>query len=80
MENFYKITKEQAELIGKIQYGKWEMFDPFVGDQKDGYYLVDEKMYLLLKERPEFQKIDFTKQAKLEKSSIDLKTVSLTKP
>ena len=35
MENFYKITKEQAELIGKIQYGKWEMFDPFVGDQKE---------------------------------------------
>lgn len=78
--SFYKITKEQAQLIGKFEYEKWQMFDPFVGEQKDGTYLVDEKMYQLLKERSEFKKLDFTKQAFITKQSVDLKPATLTKP
>lgn len=29
MENFYKITKAEAELIGKFEYAPNQIFDPF---------------------------------------------------
>lgn len=77
MENFYKITKEQADLIGKITYAKNQMFDPYCGETEDGYYLVSETMYQMLKDRSEFTKVDFTKQTKLEKSLITLKTINI---
>ena len=73
MENYYKITKEQAYLMGKLSYEKNKEFNPYVGEQKDGSFLVSERMYILLKERSEFKKIDFTKQIVLSKAAIDLK-------
>ena len=71
MENFYKITKAQASLLGKIDYAKNERFDPFVNEQKDGTYLVSEKMVLLLKET--LSKVDFTKRPKITEAEKDTK-------
>lgn len=73
MENFYKISKEQADLLGKIEYAKNQMFDPYCGETKDHHYLVSEEMYLMLKERTEFSKVDFKKKTKIKKSDIELK-------
>jgi hypothetical protein len=73
MEKYYKITKEQADLLGKIMYAKNQMFDPYCGETKDHNYLVSEEMYLTLKERTEFSKVDFTKKSKINKSDIELK-------
>ena len=61
MESFYKISPGQATLISKFIYAPNQMIDPFVGEQKDGTYLVSEKMYKLLNQNPNFQKVDFTK-------------------
>ena len=71
MENFYKITKAQASTLGKIMYAKNHQFDPFVSEQKDGTYLVSEKMVLLLKTT--LSKVDFTKRPKITKEQIDAK-------
>lgn len=73
----YKITKKQAEAIGKITYSENQAFDPFVNEQKDGYYLVSETMFNLLKTRAEFNAIDFTKLTKITEAQIDSKTTLL---
>ncbi len=73
METFYKISKENAELIGRFMYDQHKMFDPFVNEQKDGTYLVSSDMYELLKQRAEIIKVDFTKLALIDKLAIDSK-------
>ena len=60
MENFYKITKAEAELIGKFEYAPNQICDPFCGEQMDGNYLVSEAVYKLLKDRAEFKKVNFS--------------------
>lgn len=70
--NYYKITKQQATLIGKIMYAKNKQFDPFVNEQKDGTYLVGEDMYALLKSQLDV-KVDFSKRPKITKVEIDSK-------
>lgn len=77
MEKYYKITKEQAALIGKFEYATNQAIDPFVGEQKDGNYLVSEFMYELLKERSEIKKVDFTKCEKITKEELDTKETIL---
>lgn len=75
MENYYKITKAQADLIGKFNYSSFEAIDPFVGEQQDGTYLVSEKVYTLLEERPEIKKVDFTKCEKISQAQLNTKAV-----
>lgn len=73
---FYKITKEQAELIGKFDFGKNQKFDPFVGEQKDGSFLVSEKMYTLLKEHGALKRVDFKGKTTVTKQSLDFEVKS----
>lgn len=73
MENYYKITPEQAALIGKFEYAKNQAIDPFVGEQKDGTFLVSEQVYEMLKERSELKKVDFSKLTKVPKENLDTK-------
>lgn len=75
MELFYKITKAQADLIGKFEYAPNQAFDPYCSEQKDGTYLISETMYLLLKTNGQFQKVDFTTQVKIDETKIDTKPV-----
>jgi len=79
VENFYKITKAQAETLGKFIYSPGEGFDPFCNEQKDGMFLVSEKMYLKLKELSQIKKIDFTKLSLIEKTSINTKVFVIQK-
>ena len=65
-KNFYKITKAEAFLIGRFEYLPNKMVDPFMGEQKDGTYLVSEKMYTLLNKNPNFEKVDFNKCEKID--------------
>lgn len=73
MKCYYKITKEQADLIGDINYDKDKSFNPFVGEQKDGSYLISDEMYLIIKDRKELKGLDLTKQPALTREDIDLK-------
>lgn len=75
MENFYKISKAQADLLGRFEYATNQAFDPYCSEQKDGNYLVSEQIYILLKTRMEFQKIDFTKQQKIDEAKVDTKPI-----
>lgn len=81
MENYYKITPAQAALIGRFNYSSFEAIDPFVGEQKDGSYLVSETVYNLLKERTEIKKVDFTKLSLINETTakIDVKPTPLIK-
>ncbi len=78
MENFYKITPAQAALIGKFNYSSFEAIDPFVGEQKDGSYLISEKCYLLLQEHTKMKLIDFTKCELVSKEQLDPKETDIT--
>lgn len=73
MENFYKITKAKADLLGRFEYEKNHRFDPYCSEQKDGTYLVSETMYLKLKDSAKLQPVDFTKCVKIEETSKDTK-------
>lgn len=72
MENYYIITKHQAKKIGRIDYAKGKRFDPFVGEQTNGFYLVSEQLYEAIKTRPEFENVSFTNTKKT--SNINLRT------
>lgn len=73
MENYYKITKDDAAFIGNFEYASGKAIDPFVGEQNDGSYLISEKMYALLKEHEKFSKIDFEKKELISKEQLDTK-------
>jgi len=73
MEKYYKITAEEAALIGKFEYAPNQVIDPFVGEQKDGTYLVSEKMYLILQHHPKIEAIDFGIKPKTDKEDLDPK-------
>ncbi len=66
---FYKLTRKQAETIGKFQHGPNQFFDPFAGEQEDGSFVISEAIYKLLKATPQFKKVKFP----LLKSSITVK-------
>lgn len=68
--NYYKITKEQADLIGKIMYAEDRMFDPYVGEQKDGTYIVSEEMYQIMKDHTDFKKVDFSKKTPITENEV----------
>lgn len=61
MEMFYKISPQQATSIGSFYYEKNKEFNPFAGEQEDGYFIVAEKMYETLKDHEKFQEINFSK-------------------
>lgn len=44
---YYLITKEQADLIGVIQYNKDKKFDPYVVFSNNKYYVAKEMIDLL---------------------------------
>lgn len=74
-EKFYKITKKEAELIGRFEYAPNQAIDPFVGEQEDGSYLVSETVYELLKDREEFKKVNFEGKETISKENLDTKEV-----
>ena len=77
MENFYKITKAEADLIGKFEYAPNQAVDPFCGEQVDGNYLISEKMYLILKDHPKLQNVDFSKKQLVGKDFLNTKPTEI---
>ena len=65
MENYYKITKAEADLLGRFEYEKNHAFDPYCSEQKDGTYLVSEKMYLILKDNDKFKLVNIKSKEKI---------------
>lgn len=59
MEKFYKISKKEASEIGRFFYSENEMFDPFVGEQVDGSYIVSETIFIKLQDNENLKKINF---------------------
>lgn len=74
MANYYKITKAQADTLGKIVYAPQQAFDPYVNEQTDGTYLVSEKMYNVLKEHTNFKKLTWGSLTKISDAQVAPKT------
>lgn len=74
--SYYKITKAEADLLGRFEYAPNEAFDPYCSEQKDGTYLVSENVYERLKAHPKFQAVDFSKATKINTAQLDTKPVS----
>lgn len=72
MENYYIITKHQAKQLGRIDYAKGKRFDPFVGEQTNGFYVVSEELYNEIKTRPEFENVSFANTKKT--NTLNLRT------
>lgn len=75
MGNFYKITKEEAEVIGMFIYSPGKAFDPFVSEQIDGTFIVEEKMYNLLKNHEKFSSVYWGDKMTIEEKDLDTKEV-----
>lgn len=75
---YYKITKAEADLIGRFEYDTNRAIDPYVNEQKDGTYLVSETMYNILKDHPKIKQVNFSVKTPIEKEALDTKpTVKL---
>lgn len=74
MEYFYKITKEQANSMGKIEYEENKIFDPFVGEQIDGTFLISEDMYLLLNKIKDFNLLELKR---IDSSKLEFKKFNI---
>jgi hypothetical protein len=59
MEFFFKITKTQAEQIGKFEYKPNEFFDATAAPQKDGSYLISAELARNSENTEKFKDIDF---------------------
>jgi hypothetical protein len=72
--NFYKLTKQQADTLGRFEYAPNQVFDPYINDGYDNYY-VSQEMYDLLKDTEQFKKLDFGDLPTVDK--IDFKPIKL---
>lgn len=55
---YYKINKQQADLIGEFTY-RGINFSPYGRAQRNGFFLVSENMYNKLKGSAAFKKINW---------------------
>ena len=77
MAEYYKITKAQADQIGEIQLSDCELFDPYVGEQTDGSYLIEVSFHDSIKDKVGFNGVDFTKLVKLADVMLKPKLVKI---
>lgn len=77
MNTFYKISKEDANKIGRFEYAIGEMFDPFCGEQTDDTYLVSISLVEKLKDNENIMKIDWKTISQINDSQINNKTIEL---
>ena len=75
MNYFYKISPAEAKLIGVFFYMKNRMFDPYVGEQEDGSFLVSEESYNELKYTDHFKRVDFSNKVKVLQSDLNTKKI-----
>ena len=71
MYTYYKITTEEAQSIGKFSINNIEAFDPFVGKQKDGTFLVRSDVYEKVKLMNQIKDINFKAKAEFSKDSME---------
>lgn len=74
-ENYYKITKEDADILGRFEYAPNHLFDPYCSEQKDGTYLVSEKMYQILKENQKIVDLNIKDKSKVTDETKDTKEI-----
>jgi hypothetical protein len=77
MESFFKISKTDANKIGRFEYENGCMFDPFCSEQVDGTYLVSVVLVSELADNENIKKVDFSKLTKINSSQINNKVVEL---
>ena len=75
--NYYKLTKEQAQNLGRFEYEPKKFFDALACEQKDGTYLVGENVVEFLKDNNIIKTINWNI---IQKTNVlDIKTTNLIK-
>ena len=74
---FFKISKTDANKIGRFEFGNSEMFDPFCSEQVDGTYLVDVDLVWKLYDNENIQKVDWTQLEMIDSTEVNTKQVEL---
>ena len=77
MENYYKISKTDANKVGIFNYGNAEIFNPFCSEQVDGTYLVSVDLVSQLSDNENIKKVDFSKLTIINETQINNKNVGL---
>lgn len=78
-QKYYAITKDEAILIGSFTDETGNVFDPFVGYQKDGTFLISEESFLRYQKNKQFMLVDFSKKELIDQKSVDLKVFPIGK-
>ena len=76
MMTFYKISKTDANTIGKFYYGE-ELFNPFCSEQVDGTYLVSVDLVNQLATNENITKVNWSGMTIINESQINNKYVSI---
>lgn len=80
MEQYYKISKAEADLLGRFEYAPNQAFDPYCSEQTDGKYVVSETMYNILKAHPKFAGVDFEAKTKTGHDTVKAETKPVALP
>ena len=73
MEGLYKITKADADLLGRFEYAPNEAFDPYCSEQDDGTFIVSETIYNILRDHPRFKKVNWSLKEKIQFEQLNTK-------
>lgn len=77
MENFYKISKTDANKVGRFEYENGKIFDPFCSEQVDGTYLVSVDLVNELSDNDNIKKIDWNSLEIISSNQINNKVVTI---
>jgi len=77
MELVYKITKQEAALIGEFIYNGEIRFTPYCQETEDGCYIVTEQTYLIVQERDEIKRVNFAVKQLVDIDTIIFKTIDI---
>ncbi len=77
MMTFYKISKTDANKVGRFEYVEGCIFDPFCSEQVDGTYLVSVDLVAELAENENIKKVNWNNLTVINSSQINSKIVEV---
>jgi hypothetical protein len=77
MELVYKITKQEAALIGEFVYDGDIRFTPYCQETEDECYIITEQTYLLVQNRNEIKRVNFAVKQLVDIDTIIFKQINI---
>ena len=70
---YYKITPQEADLIGSFVCPDGSVFEPKAGEQMDGSFIVGEDKYNDLIDTEQFLRINWNEKTLIEQTDLNPK-------